>query len=84
VIPDDGMFDITIAVPPSMWTHLGAMASLSMTHAVLHSPTESDSLLCFRSKDIKIECDPPQKLFIDGELTEMNHVKFTTLPTPCE
>jgi len=79
VIPDDGLLDVTIGTAETRFEGLDALSTL-LASAVVHRPLESDSLLCFRAKEVKISCNPPQKVVLDGEMLDMNPLEFKTLP----
>jgi len=80
VIPDDGLLDVTIgATSGSRLEGLDSLARL-LASAVVKEPTESDALICVRAKEIKISCDPKQKIVVDGEILEMDPITFSVLP----
>lgn len=81
VIPDDGLLDVTIAVPTTATAGLGVMASL-FAAAVVHTPTQRDDIICFRTKSIKVTLasEPAQKLVIDGEIVDANPIEFECIP----
>lgn len=79
VTPDDGLLDVTIGTSKTFLSGLTTMAQL-LTSAVVKEPTDSDSILCIRAKNVTIDCNPPQKVVIDGEMLEINPVDFYIVP----
>ena len=79
VVPDDGLLEITIASPANRLEGLNMLASL-VGSALFSSPTRQENLLCFRAARIRIHTDPPQRLVVDGEITEANPVEFRCVP----
>lgn len=78
VIPDDGFLDVTIATPHNFLEGIVGLASL-LQSAVVKEPTKSDTLLCVRAKEIKVDCDPAQKVVIDGEMLDINPIDFSII-----
>jgi len=80
VIPDDGLLDVTIGSGDTGFVSgLHAMADLAEA-AFYHTPTDNEEILCLRAKNVKVSCDPPQKIVVDGELLEMEPINFQVLP----
>jgi YegS/Rv2252/BmrU family lipid kinase len=79
VVPDDGYLDVTIATPKTFLSGLTTMAQL-LTSAVVKEPTDSDTLLCVHAKNVTVDCNPPQKVVIDGEILEVNPIDFSIVP----
>lgn len=80
VIPDDGLFEITISMGTNNFEGLEVLASLWIS-SVVKAPTMSDKILRVRAKSLIVDivdCDPEQqpKLLLDGEVLQMNPVKF--------
>lgn len=76
VIPDDGLLDITIATSSNLFEGVNDLAAL-LKSAVVKEPTASDTLLCVRAKRLTVDCDPAQKVVIDGEMLEINPIDFS-------
>ena len=79
VVPDDGLMEITIASPTNRLESLKMLASL-VGSALLSSPTNQENLLCFRTAQVRITTDPPQRLVVDGEILDANPVEFVCVP----
>ena len=79
VIPDDGLLDVTIVTPNNLFKGIADLASLVQS-AVVKAPTDSDTILCVHAKTLTVDCNPPQKVVIDGELLNLNPVNFTIVP----
>jgi diacylglycerol kinase (ATP) len=78
VLPDDGLFEVTIGTATG-FDGIRELATL-MANAIVKDNVGSDTLLCFRCKQIKVTCDPPQKLLVDGEvIRDMDTVTFTCI-----
>lgn len=82
VIPDDGLFEVTIATGTNALESLEGLASLWIS-SVVKAPTISDKILRVRAKTITVDCEPseqPPKLLLDGEVLQMNPVTFQIIP----
>lgn len=79
VIPDDGLLDITIATSQDFLKGVGDLAAL-LTSAIVKQPTSSDTLMCVRAKKLTVDCDPAQKVVIDGEMLDLNPINFSIVP----
>jgi diacylglycerol kinase family enzyme len=72
VIPNDGSFiGVAIATGENKLSWLESMAFLLASSAVVKAPTEHDG-----EEEVKVSCDPPLKIVIDGEMLEMNPITF--------
>jgi diacylglycerol kinase (ATP) len=79
VIPDDGLFEVTIGTASGL-EGIRELATL-IANAIVKDKLGSDTILCFRCHQIKVTCDPPQKLLVDGEvIRDMDTVTFTCVP----
>ncbi|KAG7338931.1 ATP-NAD kinase-like domain containing protein [Nitzschia inconspicua] len=79
VLPDDGLFEVTIGTASGL-EGIRELATL-MANAIVRDKLGSDTILCFRCRQIKVTCDPPQKLLVDGEvIRDMDTVTFTCVP----
>jgi len=77
VIPDDGLLDVTIQTcSDSILKSLMAMAHL-LKAAVIKEPTQTDTILHMRVKEIGITCRPKQHEVIDGELSRKRAKSFS-------
>ena len=76
VIPDDGLLDIIVASPKDTISGLSVLSSLAWS-AVMSSNSNNNDLACFRADQIKIELNESQKLVIDGEILDAQHVMVT-------
>ena len=76
VIPDDGLLDIIVASPKDTISGLSVLSSLSWS-AVMSSNSNNNDLAYFRADQIKIELNESQKLVIDGEILDAQHVMVT-------
>ncbi|MBT9312682.1 methylglyoxal synthase [Leptothoe kymatousa] len=79
VIPNDGLLEVTIAVPQTRLQGMNMMASL-FTSALVKSQFEREDIVCLRTKRLKVKTDPPQKLVVDGELWDANPIEFECVP----
>ena len=72
VIPDDGLFEVTIAVIENDGLTDGLESLLALTlNAIVKESVGSRKLLCFRCRKLKVCCTPAQKLLLDGEVIEL-------------
>jgi diacylglycerol kinase family enzyme len=79
VIPDDGFFEVTIGTATGL-NEIRQLATL-VANALVKDSLANDTLLTFRCKKIKVTCDPPQKLLVDGEvIRDMDTITFTCVP----
>jgi diacylglycerol kinase family enzyme len=79
VIPDDGFFEVTIGTATGL-DEIRQLATL-VANALVKNNLGSDTILSFRCKKIKVTCDPPQKLLVDGEvIRDMDTITFTCVP----
>jgi diacylglycerol kinase family enzyme len=77
VIPDDGLFEVTIGTSTGLEGGIQSLAAL-VANTIVKDNIGSDKLLCFRCREIRVTCDPPQKLLMDGEvIRDMDTVTFT-------
>jgi YegS/Rv2252/BmrU family lipid kinase len=79
VIPDDGLLEVTIASPANRLEGLQALSAL-VGSALTSSPASQESLLSFRARRVRIHCEPPQRLVVDGEMLEAADAAFTCQP----
>ncbi len=83
VIPDDGLFEITISQGSNPLESLEGLASLWIS-SVVKAPSKSDKILRVRAKTLTVDCDPsnehPPKLLLDGEVLQVNPVTFRIVP----
>lgn len=84
VIPDDGLFEVTIATGANALESLEGLASLWIS-SVVKAPSMSDKILRVRAKSLTVDCAPsenqePPKLLLDGEVLQINPVKFQIIP----
>ena len=82
VIPDDGLFEITISTGANALESLEGLASLWIS-SVVKAPSVSDKILRVRAKTLTVNCDasPNQpKLLLDGEVLQINPVTFQIIP----
>ena len=79
VIPDDGFLDVTIATSHNLFQGISDLATL-LKSAVVKKPTASDTLLCVHAKNVTVDCSPPQKVVIDGEMLDLNPIGFSIVP----
>ena len=80
VIPDDGLFEVTISTGTDALGELEALGNLFVS-SVVRTSVPSNNVLRLRTKSISIEADPPQKLLLDGEVhDEASSVAFTIVP----
>jgi diacylglycerol kinase (ATP) len=80
VILDDGLLEVTIGTPDTKLQALDAIADL-MAAAIAQTPTHREDIICFRTPQIKVTTDPPQKVVIDGELIGTTPISVKCLPT---
>lgn len=80
VIPDDGLFDVTISTPHNLLQGIRDLASLFKS-AVVKEPTDSETILCIRAKNVTVDCSPAQKVVIDGEMLHLNPIDFSIVPS---
>ena len=79
VIPNDGLFEVTIGTATGL-DEIRQLATL-VANALVKNNLGSDTILSFRCKKIKVTCDPPQKLLVDGEvIRDMDTITFTCVP----
>jgi diacylglycerol kinase family enzyme len=79
VVPDDGFFEVTIGTATGL-DEIRQLATL-VANALVKNNIGSDTILSFRCKKIKVTCDPPQKLLVDGEvIRDMDTITFTCVP----
>ncbi len=79
IIPDDGLLEVTIGTPETKLQALDAITDL-MIAAIAQTPTDREDLICFRTSQIKVITDPPQKVVIDGELVGTTPIEVKCLP----
>ena len=79
VVWNDGLLDVTIATSRGFLKGISDLGKL-LSAAVVKEPTASNSLLCVRAKNIIVDCDPAQKVVIDGEMLDLNPINFSVIP----
>lgn len=79
VIPDDGLLEITIGTPDTTLQALDAITDL-MGAAIAKTPTRREDIICLRASQIHVTTDPPQKVVVDGELTDATPVQIQCIP----
>lgn len=79
VIPDDGLLEVTIGTSRTRLEGINALMSL-FASALVKAPVQREDVICFRTNQLKLTTDPPQKLVIDGEIVDANPVEFTCIP----
>ncbi|MFB8791183.1 MAG: YegS/Rv2252/BmrU family lipid kinase [Potamolinea sp.] len=79
IIYDDGLLDLTVVAPA---TKAGAIASAYhlLQSALSGDAAERDDIGYLRVKHLKVTCDPPQKVVLDGELFGMTPVDVESIP----
>lgn len=79
IVPDDGLLDVTLisvdTIPQALSTSYALLRSAQQGQSV-----DSQHVSCFRTDRIKISTHPPQKIVIDGELTEITEVEVICIP----
>lgn len=79
IIYDDGLLDLTVVAPA---TKAGAIASAYhlLQSALSGDAAERDDIGYLRARSLKVTCDPPQKVVLDGELFGMTPVDVESIP----
>ncbi|MEB3282078.1 MAG: YegS/Rv2252/BmrU family lipid kinase [Lyngbya sp.] len=67
IIMDDGLLDVTIFAPKNRWKAVGASYHLFLS-ALSEDEAQRNDIGYFRTKELKITTDPPQKVAVDGEV----------------
>ncbi|CAB9496548.1 Diacylglycerol kinase, catalytic region [Seminavis robusta] len=71
VIPDDGLFEVTIAVIEHELDAIEGIVALAINTWIKDS-VGSPKLLCLRCRKFQVSCSPAQKLLLDGEVLEVD------------
>jgi len=82
VIPDDGLLEITISRSQSRIQGINSLVSLFAT-ALVRAEVDQDrrnDVICFRTRQVRITTDPPQKVVVDGEMIGTTPIAITCLP----
>ncbi|MEE3717546.1 methylglyoxal synthase [Tumidithrix elongata RA019] len=86
VIPHDGLLDVTIGIAKNENLNIAdwllaidAIGKL-FTSALVKTQIENEGLVCFRTAQIKVTANPPQKVVVDGEIIGMTPVEITCIP----
>ena len=79
VIVDDGLLDITIATAE---TRLQAVISMlgMLESALVRKNTELENVVHFRTNQISIRANPPQKVVLDGEIIGTTPLEVVSIP----
>ena len=67
VIPNDGLLDITIGTQNTKIEAIDAMIDL-LGAALMKSTVRREDTISFRTQEIKVTTNPPQKVVVDGEI----------------
>ncbi|ASC73138.1 Methylglyoxal synthase [Halomicronema hongdechloris C2206] len=73
VMFDDGLLDVTISTSKSPLQSINALTSL-FTSALVNTPSDHDEITRLRTRRIRIDTDPPQKVVVDGDIFGMTPV----------
>ncbi len=79
VIADDGLLDVTIATAE---TKLQAVISMlgMLESALVRKNTELENVVHFRTNQIAIKANPPQKVVLDGEIIGTTPLEIVSIP----
>ena len=79
VIADDGLLDVTIATAE---TRLQAVISMlgMLESALVRKNTELENVVHFRTNQISIRANPPQKVVLDGEIIGTTPLEIVSIP----
>lgn len=87
IAADDGKLSITLATPEHQWGVLKSAAHLFLS-ALLNRDVNNDTVHSWKASDVKVDTDPAQAVFVDGEpagktpLTIECHPRSLTVITP--
>ena len=79
VIYDDGLLDVTVIAPSSWTTALGTGLHLFRS-GLDQTRVDRQDVYCFRTRQITIQTDPPQRVALDGDLQGMTPVEIHCVP----
>lgn len=79
VSAEDGLLDVTIVAPEGVGGALAASYELFRS-ALNDEAAQRDGIGFFRSKRVKVETEPPQKVALDGEMFGETPVTVTCRP----
>lgn len=79
VVEDDGLLDVTISTPSSMFQAVNSMISLFGAALIKSAPNRQD-IVHLRTQRITITTDPPQKVVVDGEIIGTTPVEVECIP----
>ncbi len=79
VVIDDGLLDITVATAESKVNAIATLLSL-FSAAVAKAGTDRPNVLHGRTRRLKIDAKPPQKVVIDGEIVGTTPVEVSCIP----
>ena len=72
---DDGLLDVVILADASKWEFLLSYPKVFKgTH--IHHP----KVTMLRGRNIRVESDPPQPIFVDGEVIGSTPAEYSILP----
>lgn len=79
VIYDDGLLDVTIIAPKNRTGAVGAAYHLLQT-GLSGDPAKREDIGYLRTKRLKITCNPPQKVALDGEIVGKTPIEVECIP----
>lgn len=79
VVADDGVLDVTIAAPKGITGALAASYEL-LRSALNNDAAERDDIGYFRTQQLVIRTDPPQKVAIDGDVVAETPIAIECVP----
>jgi diacylglycerol kinase family enzyme len=79
VIVDDGLLDVTIVAPADALDAIATAFDL-LRSGFRRTKSARPSVDCFRTRRIKVETQPPQKVVLDGDLLGDTPIEVECIP----
>lgn len=79
VIPNDGLLEVTISTQNTKMEAIDAIIDL-LGAALMKSAVRREDTVSFRTQEIKVTTNPPQKVVVDGEIIGTTPVEIQCIP----
>ncbi|HBE19201.1 MAG TPA: methylglyoxal synthase [Cyanobacteria bacterium UBA11149] len=79
VIPNDGLLEVTISTQNTKMEAIDAIIDL-LGAALMKSAVRREDTISFRTQEIKVTTNPPQKVVVDGEIIGTTPVEIQCIP----
>jgi YegS/Rv2252/BmrU family lipid kinase len=79
VMIDDGLLDVTVITPTNWLTAIGAALQLFRS-GLEQTQLDRQDVLCFRTQQVVIHTNPPQRVALDGDVWGMTPVRVSCIP----